>query len=59
MKNLKDYGVLELDAKEIRKTDGGLLWALFAYLAWETLGNPSASNAAARAGWGAGYNYNQ
>ncbi len=59
MKNLENYGVLEMNAKEIKKTDGGLLLAIFLYIAWETLGNPSASNDAARAGWEAGYNYNQ
>lgn len=31
MKNLENYGVLEMDAMEIRKIDGGFLLDAFSY----------------------------
>lgn len=44
MKNLENYGVLEMDAKEIRDIDGGwLLAAIGLYLLYETLENPVSS----------------
>ena len=36
MKNLKNYGVLELNAQEISKTEGGL-WAELAEFTYEFL----------------------
>ena len=63
MKNLENYGVQEINAEEIRETDGGFLGILLAaaatYLVYETLGNWEASNAVCNAGVEAGYNYNK
>jgi len=29
MKNLENYGVLEMDTKEMKDVDGGFLWGIF------------------------------
>lgn len=63
MKNLKVFGVQELDAKEMRETDGGILpvilkvaeWVAVA-LAWEIASNPGASQEAMSEGFENGYN---
>nr|WP_319400415.1 class IIb bacteriocin, lactobin A/cerein 7B family [uncultured Carboxylicivirga sp.] len=31
MKNLNDLGVQEMDAKELQKTDGGIIFGMIAY----------------------------
>ncbi|NCT10536.1 MAG: hypothetical protein GW772_10745 [Flavobacteriia bacterium] len=52
MKNLQSFGVQELDAKEVRETEGGIPW-LGAFLAWyvyETLDNTDASREAMASG---------
>lgn len=33
MKNLQNFGVQELNAKEMRETDGGVIWALASAIA--------------------------
>ena len=54
MKNLKleNFGVQELDAKEIVQTDGGNPWwaVISGYIIWEIVTNPKA-HAKAAAGW--------
>ena len=53
MKNLENFGVQELNAKEIRNTDGGFLQYLAAallYFAVETVTNPVSSGNAFVAG---------
>ena len=63
MKNLENYGVLEMDAKETSDIEGGFilifLTAAALYIAFETLGNPSASLNAYNSGVAAGLNYNE
>jgi len=63
MKNLENYGVQTLNAREIREVDGGffglILAAAASYLLYETLGNWSASVDAINAGFEEGYNYNK
>lgn len=52
MKNLENYGVHELYAQEIRKTDGGYWQILVAAILTDMLLNPSATADA----WNEGYN---
>lgn len=41
--NLENLNLVELNAQEVQEVDGGILWAIAAYLLWETIGNPRAS----------------
>lgn len=52
MKNLENYGVQELNAQEIKKTDGGYWQILLAAIITDMLLNPSATADA----WTEGYN---
>ncbi|WP_394759206.1 class IIb bacteriocin, lactobin A/cerein 7B family [Flavobacterium sp.] len=51
--NLENLNLVELSAQEVNEIEGGLWWVpiLGAYLAWEIVGNPSASWAAFQAGY--------
>lgn len=40
MKNLENYDVQELDAREIQETDGGWWQYVVLWLAWEMATNP-------------------
>ncbi len=61
MKNLENYGVKELNTKDIKETDGGIFGAILAaaaiYLVYETIGNWSASREAFESGYAAGNSY--
>jgi len=60
VENLKQFGVQEMDAKEMKTLEGGigavglLLVAVGIYLAVEIAGNPSAHVEAFKRGWNAG-----
>jgi DNA gyrase/topoisomerase IV subunit B len=60
MENLKQFGVQEIDSKEMKTLDGGmgvgmlLVAAVGLYLAVEIAGNPSAHVEAFKRGWNAG-----
>jgi len=58
MKNLdlNKYGVQEMNAEEMKKTDGGLWWVglgvgILSALAWDIISNPKQSSAAVRRGF--------
>jgi hypothetical protein len=58
MKNFEEFGMQEMDTKEMRTVDGGALALLAAaiglYLAVEIAGNPKAHVEAFKRGWNAG-----
>ena len=37
MKNLENYGVVSLDSREMKETDGGIFWWIVGCLAYELL----------------------
>jgi len=54
MKNLENFGVQELDAKEIKSLNGGIwnyLAAAIIAFAWEVTSNPKAHLAALESGY--------
>ena len=57
MKNLETYGVVSLDSKEMKETDGGNVWPWLAlvYVA-DVLSNTEEHKKAWKTGWEAGWN---
>lgn len=54
MENLIVYGVQEMDTKEMKKTDGGLIWLFYlvvTYVVLDIILNPQAHIDAFNEGW--------
>jgi hypothetical protein len=58
MKNLENYGVLEMDAKEIRGIDGGFVWYIWVAgaVAADIAMNPVSAWETFKEGFSRGYN---
>ncbi len=58
MKNLENYGVLEMDATEIREIDGGVVWYVWvaAAVAADIVMNPVSAWESLKEGFLRGYN---
>ncbi|MCY1636055.1 hypothetical protein [Marinifilum sp. D737] len=59
MKKLEKYGVLEMDAKELKGTDGGLVWLSLALFIGACINDAQNNPDDYKSGWDSAANYYQ